>query len=54
MPIPKNEFFIAFLAHMPKLSLVATKNRSPAHHLDSTALFPLNPGLAAQQRRKTG
>ena len=39
MPIPKNEFFIAFLAHMPKLSLVATKNRFPAHHLDSTALF---------------
>ena len=42
MPIPKNEFFIAFLAHMPKLSLVATKNRFPAHHLDSTA--PLSVG----------
>ena len=39
MPVPKNEFFITFLAHMPKLLLVATKDRFPAHHLDSTALF---------------
>ena len=47
MPIPKNEFFIAFLAHMPKLSLVATKNRFPAHHLDPTA--PSQPELGGNQ-----
>ena len=53
MPVPKNEFFIAFLAHMPKLSLVATKNRFPAHHLDSTALLSVESirtgGAAAPQ-----